>query len=256
MHADRLFSVLEDAGNRIADKISGLSHDSASQILKVGADGTPTRRIDHECEEIFISVMKENDVPYSIMSEEAGFVGDQGGPVMLVDPIDGTTNALNGLPYYSLSVGLVEKDLRSATAAFVMNLSDHTVYTALKGEGAYRNGKEIHTGRRSGIYIINYGRKTDPYLERIISRAFKYRKFGSTALDLCLLAQGSADAVFSIGPGSSPRNFDVAAGILIAEEAGGYVSDIEGNPYNLGLDPSAKKDMIGVAEKAMVVEFI
>lgn len=256
MHTDRLFSILEETGRYIAEKVQNLSYENASKILRVGADGTPTRQIDHDCEKIFIDMMNENEVPYSIMSEEVGYIGKGEGPVLLVDPLDGTTNALNGIPYYSLSVGLVENDIRSVSSAFIMNLSDRTVYTAVKGQGAYSNGDKITAARRSGIYVINYGKGADSFLQSLLSRAYKYRKFGSTALDLCLLASGSVDAVFSIGPGSSPRNFDVAAGILIAEEAGAYVSDIEGNPYNLGMDPSESKDMIGVAEKTMVVEFI
>lgn len=256
MHSDRLFSILEDTGNRIAEHVPEIPYDDASRIVGKGADGTPTRFIDRECENIFVSAMKENKVPYSIMSEEAGFIGEPGKAVMLVDPLDGTTNALNHVPYYSLSVGVTEADLRAVTAAFVMNLSNRSVYTAVRGKGAYRNGKKIRAAKRSGIFIINYGGKMDSYLQNIVSHAYKYRKFGSTALDLCLLASGAVDAVFSMGPGSSPRNFDVAAGILIAEEAGGFVSDSNGNPYNLGMDPSETRDMIGVAEKSMVVDFI
>lgn len=256
MHSDTLFSILEAAGNRIAERVLEITYDEASRIVGRGADGTPTRYIDRECENIFVSAMQRNDVPYSIMSEEAGFIGKHGKPVMLVDPLDGTTNALNHVPYYSLSVGVTHSDLRAVTEAFVMNLSDRTVFTAVKGRGAFRNGVRISAARRSGIFVINYGGEIDTRLQNIVSHADKYRKFGSTALDLCLLASGSVDAVFSIGSGSSPRNFDVAAGILIAEEAGGFVSDSEGNPYNLGLDPSETKDMIGVSEKSMVVDFI
>lgn len=256
MQQDHLLSVLEEIGKAIAERIFSMSHEDASRIVKVGADGTPTRNLDQVCEEIFISGIRENDLPYSIMSEEAGFVHIADGPLLLVDPVDGTTNALNGIPYYSLSVGLVEKDVRSATKAFVMNLSDNTVYTAIKGKGAQKNGKEIRAQRRSGIYIINYGSGNDKLFQSIVSKAYKYRKIGSTALDLCLLASGSVDAVFSFGRGNSPRNFDVAAGILIAEEAGATVTDFHGNPYNLGLDPSETKEMIGVSERSMVEGFI
>ncbi len=256
MQLDHLFSVFEEAGRQISETIDRLPFDEAARITGTGADGTPTRYMDHLCEDIFIRSVKKEGFDYNILSEEAGFVDLGGKSILLVDPLDGTTNALNGIPYYSLSVGVIGSDTRSATAAFIMNLSDMTIYTSEKGGGAFRNGKPIRAGKRSGIYIVNFGRSIGPDIQKIVSRPMKYRKLGSTALDLCLLASGSVDAVFSIGKGSSPRNFDVAAGILLAEEAGGYVSDTNGSPYNLGLDPSDTKDMIGVAERSMVDEFI
>lgn len=256
MHHDILFSVLQDAGRKISEKVRSIGYSDASRILRTGADGTPTRVIDYECESIFIDSIRASGLPYNIMSEEIGFVDLGGEEVLLVDPLDGTTNALNGIPYFSLSVGIVTSDTRSASAGFVMNLSDGTVYTAIRGKGAFRNGHPLNTRKRSGIFIINYGKRMDSFLEKLISMSKKYRKLGSTALDLCLLASGSVDAVFSIGSGSSPRNFDVGAGILLVEEAGGFVCDKDGNPYNLGLDPSETKDMIGVAERSMAVDFI
>lgn len=255
MNQERLFSLLEETGYRIGDLIERTPFAEAAKILKTGADGTPTRNIDHQCEKIFIDSIKSNGLPYDIISEEAGFVDLGGKQKLLVDPLDGTTNALNGIPYYSLSVCVIDSDLRSASVAFVMNLSNNSIYTAVKGEGAYRNGKAIASRKKSGISIVNYGRLPDDYLALIISKATKYRKLGSTALDLCLLASGSVDAVFSIGPESAPRNFDVGAGILLVNEAGGYVSDIGGSPYNLSDDPRERKDMIAVAERSMVDEY-
>ncbi len=256
MLKEELFSILTDAGLEISQHIMEADLGELSKRIGDGADGTPTLAIDRESETIFLQHLKRNGVPYNVISEERGFLDMGSDKNLIVDPLDGTTNAIFRIPYYSLSVALSNRNGTILEAAFVMNLYDKTVYTSVLNEGSYRNGRRITVSKGSGIYIINYGNAPDNQLRKIIRKSRKYRKFGSTALDLCLLASGSVDAVINMGGSSSPRNFDVAAGKLIVEEAGGHVVDSYGRPYTISLSPSVKKDMVAVASKSMVDDII
>jgi myo-inositol-1(or 4)-monophosphatase len=155
-----------------------------------------------------------------------------------VDPLDGTTNFAHGYPCFCVSIALAQRDTLLAAAVF--NPYYHELFSAAKGEGATFNGKKIHVSKNAtlstsllctGFPVRN--RKDTPNLQYygdFTQHSHGVRRDGSAALDLASVAAGRFDGFWEFGL----AKWDVAAGILLIEEAGGKVSDFAGNPYQLG----------------------
>ncbi len=156
------------------------------------------------------------------------------GYAFIVDPIDGTANFTRGYNASCISVALTKDGL--PILGVVYNPYAGETFTAERGKGAWLNGQPIHTSDRDLAHgLILFG--TTPYSEELSKKSFEVayhyfskaedlRRSGSAAIDLCCLACGRAELFFELM--LSP--WDYAAGALIVEEAGGYVSDFEGNP--------------------------
>lgn len=177
--------------------------------------------------------------------EEASFVGEEDeihtftdkGYAFIVDPIDGTTNFIKDYKMSCISVGLVKDG--SPLAGVIYNPYLDEMYSAIKGEGAYLNNKMIHVSENPiDDALVVFG--TAPYYDDLCKKAFEMayehlkrcvdvRRSGSAALDLCAVAAGRADIYFE--PLICP--WDIAAGVLIVEEAGGKVTTIEGDSISL-----------------------
>jgi myo-inositol-1(or 4)-monophosphatase len=166
------------------------------------------------------------------------------GLAFVVDPLDGTTNFLHGFPWYAVSIGATVAG--ELAAGVVLNAVTGEVFTATRGGGAYRNGLRIHVSATTeparalvgtGFPFKNVDR-LDEYTRHFaaITRATSgIRRPGSAALDLCDVACGRFDAFWELT--LSP--WDIAAGILIIREAGGIVTDLDGNPAQVGHTPLA-----------------
>ncbi len=220
--------LCEDIANAIGSAIRGyIGADSGERILYMGADGTPTAVIDDVAERAALHVLKDDGRPVRLVSEEMGNVvfGDNPEFTVVLDPLDGTYNALRGIPFYSVSIAIGNTDLSQIYYGYVKNLVTGDVYVAERDRGAYLNGKEIRVSTR---------KDTDPYCASIYGCAFTERNFlnrngkkvrllGSAALELCYVASKKTDAF--IDARNRLRVTDVAAGKLIVEEAGGVVTD-------------------------------
>ncbi len=151
----------------------------------------------------------------------------------IVDPLDGTTNFIHGIPCYAVSIGL-EKD-GDIIAGVVLEVSRNECFYALKGHGAFLNGETIRVSERknisesliaTGFPIYNFSR-LDNYLSALkffMQNSHGLRRIGAAAADLCYLACGRVDAFFEY----NLQAWDVAAGALIAKEAGAKVTDFSG----------------------------
>ncbi|HVX99813.1 MAG TPA: inositol monophosphatase family protein [Pseudorhodoplanes sp.] len=172
---------------------------------------------------------------YSFHGEEGGRVeGTDRTHVWYVDPLDGTTNFLHGIPQFAISIGL-ERD-GVIVAGLVYNPISDEMYTAERGKGAFLNDRRLRVAGRTRLSeaVIACGL---PHLGRgdlaLFRREFAVvqeqvaglRRFGAAALDLAFVAAGRVDAYWERG--LSP--WDMAAGILLVREAGGYVTDLNGN---------------------------
>jgi myo-inositol-1(or 4)-monophosphatase len=180
---------------------------------------------------------------------DAIFVGEESGAddadylsaarALVVDPLDGTANFVHGIPYYSISLALIEEGQLRAGVVAAPELG--AVYAARRGGGAFCNGAPISVSTReplssalasTGFAAVRYRVKPDnmalfahmAYLIRGI------RRFGSAAIDLCYVADGRIDLFWEYGL----HDWDVAAGALILREAGGRVSTISGEERVLG----------------------
>ncbi len=213
----------------------------ASEALGKGAGGDKTFPIDKKAEDIIISSLEGFNEPLSIISEEIGIKEIRGGGKrVLIDPIDGSKNAITGLPFYCASLAVADGDnIGSISLAYVINLLTGDEFWAEKGKGAYFNSERIRTQSDDKIYLVAYeaqSPKNDiPKIMPLISEAWRTRCLGATALDLAYLAYGAV-SVF-VTPSSS-RTFDFAGGYLLIKEAGGVFTDVNGDsiePIEAGL---------------------
>ena len=207
----------------------------ANDFMFVGADGTDTKRIDLAAEDAMIERFQKSGHAIRIISEERGetLIGDPAAIefAVIVDPLDGTANAVSDIPMYSLSIAFSKPDLTGIYFGYVRNLADGSEFYAEAGKGAYMNGEKIKTSAVSAIReltISAYGyRQNTDRTTKICSRVKKLRVFGSVALELCYVAAGKIDAFIDVR--LTLRLVDIAAGQLIVKEAGGSVTDGAGN---------------------------
>jgi len=160
------------------------------------------------------------------------------GVVVIADPLDGTTNFLHGYPEYSVSIGIARNGV--LCAGVVLNVARDEEFTARRGYGAFMNGKRIHVSnlREPGRSLIGTGfpfkalEKLPQYLEQfslVMRGTAGIRRAGSAALDLSNVACGRFDAFWEL----VLAPWDVAAGLLMVQEAGGVITDLDGNPAQL-----------------------
>src|SRR5947208_12159265 len=195
---------------------------------------------------------------------EYGFLGEEGGETKgdgrnrwIVDPLDGTTNFLHGVPHFAISIGL-EREGEIIAAVIYQPVSDE-LFWAEKGNGAFvdtpnaRSRRLRVSGRKeparalvgTGIPHLGKGDHAAYHakLAAVTERTAGVRRWGAAALDLAFVAAGRYDAFFEYGLAS----WDVAAGILLVREAGGMVNDIAGKAYELGA-PSLLASNFGLRE--------
>ena len=210
---------------RAVAKIAGTKQ--SKEVVGMGKDGTPTKKIDKVAEDAAISILKNYDV--RIVSEEAGIIGDSDVYVAL-DPIDGTFNATRGIPIYSISLCFSKGELGSAFFGYVMNLATGDEYYTLNGK-SFKNGERIEVSKKESLNecdAIFYYPSKDYGFKRL-------RIYGSAALELCFVAEGAVDCFVDIRRGKGKgflRIYDVAAGLLIAQTAGAKATDVDGNDLN------------------------
>ncbi len=173
-----------------------------------------------------------------LMEEGHGEAGTDSRHRWLVDPLDGTLNFLHGLPHFAISIGL-ERDGEIVAGVIYDPIKDE-LFWAERGAGAYMNDRRLRVSARRdlGQAVIatgapNLGRPGhDAYLAMfgaVIAQTAGIRRFGAAALDLAYVAAGRYDGYFELG--LSP--WDIAAGIILVREAGGYVSEIAGGHHML-----------------------
>ncbi|MGB8219259.1 MAG: bifunctional fructose-bisphosphatase/inositol-phosphate phosphatase [Methanoregula sp.] len=201
------------------------------QVLHMGADSTPTERIDQVAEDCVIGYVREHNLCSLLISEEAGKVPVEGGKgTIFLDPIDGTYNAVAGIPFYALSLAWAENGV--VQQAFVQDLATKETFTAIRGKYARCNGKPVHvssTSRLDAAAMSVYGRKFDPTrMMQLGHRIRRWRLLGASALELCYIGAGRIDGFVDLR--GTLRVTDAAAGMLVCTEAGGKVSDLNGDP--------------------------
>lgn len=224
-----------------------------------GAGGDTTFQIDHIAEKTIINTIKHHSIDFTLISEEAGIkkIGKHPKWHVTIDPIDGTTNALRGIPFVATSIAISEKpQFQSVTHALVMDLHHDITYTAHKGEGAQKNNKEITTAKTNTLQDLTLGIeisvKTPKNIESataIIKNTKHPRHFGADALEICYVADGTTDGFVDLR--NKLRVTDMAAAQLILIEAGGIITTPEGKKINLPLEPTQRTSFIAAANKTL-----
>lgn len=206
-------------------------------IIGMGADGTPTTYLDKLAEDIVLKNLFEVKANVIVISEEAGIVEITPGAqdIIYLDPIDGTFNAMANIPIYSLSMAYCSEG--KLIKGFISNLATGEVFMGERGKGVTRNGKTLHTSPVTSLREAScamYVNLKNGGIERLLSIASSLRRtrhLGSSALELAYVAAGSLDAY--VDTRDKLRITDIAAGILLCEEAGGVVSAPNGAPLSL-----------------------
>ena len=203
--------------------------------LSVGAGGDTTMEVDRVAESVVFAELERlagRGERFSVLSEEAGhrsFGADY--PLILVDPVDGSLNAKQGLPLFGLMLAVLEGPAVADTyAGLVMNLNTGEEWTAIRKQGAWRGGRRIEVLPRSDRRRIQLlGLESTPralaLAGALVERSSKIRILGSMALALAHTASGGLDVFCAPIP---VRMFDTAASLLLIREAGGMATDMEG----------------------------
>ncbi len=192
---------------------------------------------DHASEKAIFEVIRKEFPDHYILSEEAGDLKQDSNYKWIIDPIDGTVNFANGIPICCVSIG-IEKDGKMILGA-VYNPFMNEFFLAERGKGSTLNDKAIHVSKQSEVmkaclvtgfpytYLDMVNGPLEVF-ERFIRKGVPVRRLGSAAIDLCWVAAGRFDGFYE----HSLKAWDSAAGFLIVEEAGGTITDFEGNDYS------------------------
>ena len=194
--------------------------------------------IDKKSEQVIIDFIKKNFHNHSVLAEESGQFKTESEYVWVIDPLDGTTNFAHGLPIFSVSIG-VQKNGETICGA-VYDIMRNAMYSAEKNSGSFLNGKKINVNNNSDLSRsvlvtgfpydvaenpLNAVEKFSAFLKK--TRAI--RRLGSAAIDFCYVAQGVFEGFWEV----SLNPWDICAGKLIVEEAGGIVTDFSNSEINI-----------------------
>src|SRR5580765_2293112 len=192
--------------------------------------------VDRAAEAAIVETLLEAYPDHAILAEEGTAKGAnaQAENVWIIDPLDGTTNFLHGFPQYCVSIGLQHKG--QITQAVIYDPVRNDLFTATRGRGAFLNDRRIRVSRRTHLrdcligtgFPFRDGSYLDTYLQMMktmIQQTAGLRRPGAAALDLAYVAAGFYDGFFEIGLNA----WDVAAGSLLIQEAGGLIGDLAGD---------------------------
>lgn len=205
---------------------------------KVGINNLVTE-VDNHAEDKIIQIIRQRYPEHTIISEEVGEMIQVSDYQWLIDPIDGTVNFAHGIPICCVSIGLLYKNELVLGAVFNPMMDE--LFFAEKGKGATLNGIPISVSTKAEFktaclvtgfpYKWPDDSKEHPIkvFERIVLEGLPVRRLGSAAIDLCWVACGRFDGFWEYNLSA----WDVAAGYLIVQEAGGRITDFDGQPYNV-----------------------
>lgn len=228
--AEKVGEITKQAGAIVMD------YWGKSLILNQKKDAGFATQADIKSEAFIIEQLKQFDAGIPFWAEESGKSSDNSDWYWVIDPLDGTTNFAHHIPYFCVSVALAYKD-EPQIGAIYNPLMDE-LFLAYKGGGAYLNGKKIQVSscalQESIIATSLPYVATDGFvhifkgMQQVRSHVAALRMMGAAALDLAYSANGHFNGVFF----SNLKWWDVAAGILILQEAGALVTDFQGNPVD------------------------
>jgi myo-inositol-1(or 4)-monophosphatase len=211
--------------------------DKAHTVEKKGAIDLVTEA-DVASEEAIIEVIRTAFPDHTILAEESGVLPGTDPHEWIIDPLDGTTNYAHHLPEFSLSIAFALEG--EMTFGLILNPVGRELFCAMRGQGAELNGRPIRVSRtksvRESLLVTGFPYDLEPVidplmrrLERCLLAAQGVRRLGSAALDLCYVACGRFDGFWE----QNLAPWDTAAGWIIAQEAGGMVSDFSQGAYSI-----------------------
>ena len=221
--------------------------------VSVKGPGDFVSNADRRAEKTLFEELSRARPGYGFLMEESGTVeGSDPSHRWIIDPLDGTTNFLHGLPIFAISIGLEREG--QLVAGLVYNPANDEMYVAEKGAGAYLNNRRLRVAQRrdladalvaTGIPHLGKAKEHGRFrseMTAVMARVGNLRRLGAAALDMASVAAGRYDAYWERGI----QSWDMAAGIVLIREAGGFVSDLDG-----GSDMLTKGHMVAGNETMM-----
>lgn len=258
LRADWL-AICHRAGHRVRDAVGELTttRQRAAEHGR-GEGGDTTLAVDLAAEDAVIAELEGLGVSLTLVSEERGQLeigGGAGGPLVVLDPIDGSKNAKRGVPYFALSMAVAEgPTLSDVVFGYVLDLGSGEEWWAERGVGASLDGARLQVRGDSELEMLGLETARPELLPRCAdaiaaSGAARVRALGSVALSLCWVARGRLDAMVSLRP---VRSVDFAAAQLILTEAGGAFGLPGREPGGAGLTLDLRARVAGAATPALL----
>ena len=193
---------------------------------------------DKASEKLITDFIKKKYPSHGILAEEGSEMNKSAEYLWVVDPLDGTTNFAHGFPIFSVSIGLQKNG--ETIAGVVYDVNRDVVYSTEKNNGSFENGRRIRVSKNENLghsmlvtgFPYDVKDNPDKAFERFIEflkHARAIRRLGSAAIDFCYVAKGVFDGFWEV----SLHPWDICAGKLIVEEAGGLVTDFNGNEIDI-----------------------
>jgi len=192
-------------------------------------------RVDHAAEEAIIETVRKAYPDHAVLAEESGASAGRAEYQWIIDPLDGTTNFIHGFPQYCVSIAIRHRE--AMAHGVIYDPMKNELFTASKGRGAFLNDRRIRVSKclRLADALVGTGfpfkeiDRINVYVQQmrsLMAKSAGLRRAGAAALDLAYVACGRLDAFWELG--LSP--WDMAAGALMIQEAGGLVGDLGGEP--------------------------
>ncbi len=222
---DKILEISKEAGEIVRE---GFGKRFAIEFK--GTKSNIVTEIDKKSEAAIIEFIEKEFPGHAILAEESGEHKSDSEYTWVIDPIDGTTNFAHGLPIFSVSIGVTKGD--EIVAGAIYDVMRDVMYSTEKGAGAFRNGEKINVNDRNdlkeSLIVTGFPYNTDKESERnkrhflsMLDECRGVRRLGSAAIDLCFVAEGIFDGFWE----SRLHPWDVCAGYLLIEEAGGRISN-------------------------------
>lgn len=223
-----------------ARRAGALLKDNVGKVGRIEFKGAVdiVTEVDRKSEDLIMAAIRKSFPGHGILTEESPEVKQDSPYKWIIDPLDGTTNYSHGFPFFCVSIGFEEAGEVTFGAVYDPMLDE--LYTAEKGIGASLNGKKITVSAIDDLgrsllatgfpYDLRASRDNNlNFFSEFAVKAQAIRRAGSAALDLCYLASGRFDGYWEM----KLRPWDMAAGALIASEAGGRVTDFSGGSFSI-----------------------
>ncbi|WGJ14698.1 inositol monophosphatase family protein [Methylocapsa sp. D3K7] len=230
-----LMKVMTDAAFKAGRGLTRDFGEVENLQVSVKGPGDFVSAADRKAEKILYEELARARPGYGFVMEEGGRVeGTDKSHTWFIDPLDGTTNFLHGLPIFAISIGLAREG--QIIAGVVFNPATGDMFVAEKGQGAFHNNRRLRVAARRdlsdcliGCGIPHIGKPNEhprfmTDLAAVMAKAGNIRRLGAAALDLCGVASGTYDGFWE----RNLQAWDLAAGIIMIKEAGGFVADAEG----------------------------
>ncbi|MEO5906588.1 MAG: inositol monophosphatase family protein [Saprospiraceae bacterium] len=231
------FALILDQVLKVTDEAAAFIRSQAGQVdadmIEIKSRNSLVSYVDKEAERIIVEGLNKIIPGAGYITEEGTVTQQTSEYTWVIDPLDGTTNFLQQIPVYAVSIGLLHEE--KLILGIVSDVEHRETFYAWKGGGAWCNGKQIHVSQRTDVNdaVVATG---FPYASRDVlpqlTSVFDYflknargiRRLGSAAIDLAYVACGRFDAYYE----TTLNSWDIAGGIILVEEAGGRVTDFSG----------------------------